>query len=51
MLTNILNLEGVQTIERKVLKEVNGGSGCACGSNWTHGNEYGGGEGMFCDEC
>ncbi len=53
MLANILNLEGVQTLEKKILRQVNGGYHCGCGggSNSPHGNEYGGAEGELCHEC
>ncbi len=52
MLANILNLEGVQTLERKVLTQVNGGErSCACGGSGTGGNESGGLEYELCQKC
>ncbi|PKV49103.1 hypothetical protein ATE84_1120 [Aquimarina sp. MAR_2010_214] len=53
MLANILKVEGVQVLNQKVLKQVNGGSGCSCGGghNAPGGNESGNGEGGQCHEC
>ncbi|WP_159099234.1 MULTISPECIES: hypothetical protein [Aquimarina] len=54
MLANILKVEGVQVLNQKVLKQVNGGNGCQCGGG-SHqtpgGNESGNGEGGQCHEC
>ncbi|WP_299246101.1 hypothetical protein [uncultured Aquimarina sp.] len=51
MLENILNLKRVQTLRKNILKQVNGGDGCACGGNWIYGNEFGNGQGGQCYEC
>ncbi|WP_158597819.1 hypothetical protein [Aquimarina sp. AD10] len=51
MLTEILNLKGVETLSKKILIQVNGGNGCACGGSGTGGNESGNGEGGQCHEC
>ncbi|SEM08073.1 hypothetical protein SAMN04487910_4086 [Aquimarina amphilecti] len=43
MLKEILNLKGVEVLDKKIMKKIKGNGGCGCGPNGGGTNPYYGG--------